>query len=191
MKHGHLTLSCGHSYVGFYEKIGGEVACKLGTHLATIVSINDVPLPTVTPRYPARPNVDAILNSTMHMIQECLRINYTGKSFEMVLEETRRNLYDGLDANIGGSPTPKPVDYEAEYLKLYKHLDAIRAILKIAPYPDNGLDAYDVYREVGALVNRCLALQTAAIPAPRPSDGRPWGTDFNGLVHLINNLVKP
>lgn len=83
-------------------------------------------------------------------------------------------------------------DYEnlwTEYLALFQHLDAIRAALGMAPYPKGSLNAGEVYTEVAALVARCKALQVAVIPTPRPSDGRPWGPDFNGLVYMVNSLL--
>jgi hypothetical protein len=84
------------------------------------------------------------------------------------------------------------VDYETEYLKLYKHLDRIRAALGIAPYPDGGLNPFEVCETLVGLMSRIAELQRAAtvnVPT-HPSDGRPWGIDYNGLVHLIKSLVK-
>jgi hypothetical protein len=100
-----------------------------------------------------------------------------------------------LTGSIGdrvGIQTKSEVDYETEYLKLYKHLDRIRAALGIAPYPDGGLNPFEVCETLVGLMSRIAELQRAAtvnVPT-RPSDGRPWGIDYNGLVHLIKSLVK-
>lgn len=180
------TLTCGHVRGTLSDtRVGDMIICGMCTPLGTrkVVCLSTL----VAPRYPARPNIDAILDAVMYMVQECLRINYTGKSFEMVEEEARRRLYDSLDSNMGGPPPAPKIDYEAEYLKLYKHLDAIRATLGIAPYPDGGLNPFEVYDSAGALVKRCRELQKFI----KPPSGAHWGADWNSVVRMINGLVKP
>lgn len=40
------------------------------------------------------------------------------------------------------------------------------------------------------LAERVRAMQAMVTPMPRlPMDARPWGTDFNGLVHYLNNTI--
>lgn len=144
------------------------------------------------PSYPARPNVDAILNSIMSMVQECLKINTTGKTYEMILEEARSDLYASLDCNMGGLPTTKPtVNWHAEYLFLYKRLEDIQNLLGIqSPRPD-GINPGEIHATLVGLMSRIAELQRAATPAYRSSDGRPWSIADAGLIHLIRHLVKP
>lgn len=52
--------------------------------------------------YSPRPAVDAILKAVSHMIEESARINYTGKTFEMIENEARAKLYDALDLIAAG-----------------------------------------------------------------------------------------
>lgn len=107
-------------------------------------------------------------------------------------------LIKAIEGDYVTTSPPEPENLWAEYLALFKHLDAIRAVLDMAPYPKGSLNAGEVYTEVEALVARCKSLQKLATqpwPQRRPSTARsiprgPGFFDVNSLVHLIKNLVR-
>ncbi len=84
-------------------------------------------------------------------------------------------------------PLKSGVYYEAAYHELYKHLDAIRARLNIAPRPDGGIDSGEIYSTLVVLMSRIAELQRFI----KPAAGAHWGADWNSVVRMIDGLVKP
>lgn len=96
-----------------------------------------------------------------------------------------------LAVSVGDKAKPK-VDYEVEYFKLYRHLEDIRATVGLPPHPTGGLNPSGVYSTVVGLMSRIAELQRCVTGRyPYFSNDPKFSIDYNLLVHLIKNLVKP
>lgn len=100
-----------------------------------------------------RPNVDILLQAMIEIAAHVADINYTGKSYELILAEVKARTYQRLDEANPPRPTVPAIDYEAEYRALYDEVKKLQ-ILIAAPTPPGfmGVDMNSILYAVNKLL---------------------------------------